>query len=438
MNTFLFLSYSDNEYLLQKVLAYSKVGDQISDETQKILEYSASLITPVAFDFPVVDEETERSRLTPDQLVDIDNGIKMNLKLISRDFPLVANESILNDRFTALAADFMDFPKGTPVLIRQTNKSTMIHFFPCSVYRNGNLEQGDLVIESQGPVLLLNPDIKMKLKGPEDIIFSLFSGIASGIGNKIGAQIFDTVFPNNSSNLQLMLQNLEKNIKDIFRKELDGQTLQKLNLKILGVIQYMKETYLPQKWGGAAVDTLESMLTTENEKLYTDLMALLVGKPYRSQGISYLVVGANTHLIILQELASITKESKPKISEAYTTTYFLRLKEYITALTTAIEEVHTDRLTYLTSCQQSTLTGITTEKWWFVDNWSNYTSDSFSNTFSWDKKRRGQGDGWTVDAYKKANEARTFYFNTTFHPKIVTDLEIYVNMKNAWNKALGN
>ena len=436
MRKFLFVSYSDNEYLLQKVAAYSKVNDDNSVESRKLLEFSASLITPVAIDIPVIDEKTERAKLTPGQLAEIDNFIKMNLQLISRDCPLIADESVVSDRFTAISADYMDFPAGTPVLIRQTNKSKMIHFFPCSVYRSGNLEQGRLITESQGPALMLNTDNTIKPLGPESIIFSFFEGMTKSIGEKAGADIYNAAFPGNSTDERKMFQDLEQNIQKIFRKELEDQTIKDLNLKISGVIRYMKEVYLPQKPTGDVV-ALEHMLTQENERMYTDLMALLVGETYRSRGIAYFVVGANAHLGILQELVSITKKSNPVSSKGYEKTYLMRFQEYINTLTTAIEEVHVDRLTYLSPCQESSLKGVSADRWWFVDNWAPFTSDSYSNTFDVEKKKRGEGDGWSIDAEKKANNARTDYFNKTFHPKIVSDLQVYVDMKNSWQNTLG-
>ncbi len=431
MNKLLFKSYCDNEYLLQKVYAYSKVDDENSAESKKVVEYIASLITPNAFDIPLADENLERAQLSSGQLTNIDAWIKVGLKQINRDFPLVADETIIDDRFTFLIEEFRSFPQGTPVLVRETNKATMIHFFPCSVYRNGSIEPGNLIPEILIPVQLSKPIAK----GFADIVFSLFKGLASAIGGKIAAKIFDTIFPDHS--LEDMLKGLQENIKDILRQELDSQTIDQLNLKIQGVISYMQQTYNLQKKGGAGAKKLEKLLTTENEKMYTELMSLLVGERYRAKGIAYLVTGANAHLAILQELAAVTLQSNPEISQAYTKNYHRRLQDYIDALTNAINEVHQNRLNYLGQCQESTIRGVANDHWWFVDNWANYTSDSYYNTYSWDEKSKGGGgDGYKIDAQSKAIQARNDYLNKTFHPTIVKDLQIYVDMKDAWVKAL--
>ncbi|SFH09214.1 hypothetical protein SAMN05660649_03814 [Desulfotomaculum arcticum] len=361
--------------------------------------------------------------------------IKVGLRLISRKFPLVANESIISDRFTFLSDEFRSFPQGTPVLIRETDKATMIHFFPCSVYRNGSIEPGNLLSETSIPVQLPKPSVETGLKGPEIIIISLFKGMASAIEGKIAAEIFNAIFPNNSSNIEQMLSDLKENIKNIFRQELDLQTIDQLNLKIQGVIRYMQQTYNLQKKSSSDAAKLENLLITENEKMYTELMSLLVGERYRAKGIAYLVVGANAHLAILQELAAVTMQSNPEISKAYTANYYERLGEYIDALRNAINEVHQNRLNYLSPCQESTIRGVSTEHWWFVDNWANYTSESYYNTYSWDDKI-SEGNGYTINAKIKANRARDIYFNNIFHPTIVNDLQIYVDMKNTWVNAL--
>jgi hypothetical protein len=435
MNKILFQSYCDNEYLLQKIGAYAKVGDENSAVSKKVVEYIASLVTPDAFDIPLADENMERAQLSSERLSEIDAWIKVGLKQIGREFPLVTGETIVRDRFTCLSDAFRSFPEGTPVLVRETNKATMMHFFPCSVYRNGSIEPGNLIPEASTPVQQPKPSVEKELKGPESIIISLFKGIASAIGEKIGAEIFNAIFPDNSSDIEKMLRDLQENIKIIFRQELDKQTIDQLNFKIQGVISYMQQTYNSQKKRGAPAAALEGILIPENEKMYTELMALLVGQRYRAQGIAYLVIGANAHLAILQELAAVTLQSKPEVSKAYTENYYQRLRDYMNALSNAISEVHQSRLDYLSPCQESTLKGVSTDHWWFVDNWANYTSESYYNTYSQEKKRRG-GDGYTIDAEKKANHARDVYFNTTFHPTIVNDLQIYVDMKDAWANAL--
>lgn len=431
MNAILFKSYCDNEYLLQKVSAYSKVSDENSAESKKVIEYLASLITPAAFDIPFADEKMECAGLSSEQLLNIDAWIKVGLKLISRDFPLVAEESIISDRFTFLSDEFRSFPQGTPVLVRETNKATMIHFFPCSVYRNGSIEPGNLLTETFIPVQQPKPLFETGLKGPESIIISLFKGIASAIGEKIGAEIFNAIFPDNSSNMEKMLSDLQENIKNIFRQELDLQTIDQLNLKIQGVISYMQQTYNLQKKGGADAAELVGLLTPINRDMYINLMSLLVGERYRAKGIAYLVVGANAHLAIIQELAAVTMQSNPESSKQYMVNYYERLSDYIGALSNAISEVHQNRLNYLSPCQESTLRGVSSDHWWFVDNWANFTSESYYNTYSWDGKRRG-GDGYTIDAERKAKHARDIYFNNIFHPTIVNDLQIYVEMKDAW------
>jgi len=253
--------------------------------------------------------------------------------------------------------------------------------------------------------------------------------MASGIGKKIGAELFNTVFPDNSDSMQKILSDLQGNIKDIFRQELDSDTIDKLNFRIQGVIKYMQQTYASLKKSGKPANELEALLLSQNQLMYTDIMALLVGERYRSKGIAYLVVGANAHLSILQELEIITGNT------GYKENYIMKLRDYIETLNSAISEIYNNRISYLTQCQESTLKGVVDDHWWFIDNWAHYTSDSYYNSYSWDDKRNG-GDGYTRDAYKKANAARNEYYNRTFHPKIVDDLKIYVDMKNSWQDTL--
>lgn len=195
MNTFMFKCYCDNEYLLQKIKAYSKIDEGDNEATENVLEYMASLTTLVDYDIPLADENEERNKLSTECLKTIDIWVKLGLRITNRDFPLVSDETILNDRFTFLNDEFKTFPKGTPVLIRETNKATIIHFFPCSVYCDGSInESSNFIRESPTTIQQTESSSNQDYKVGDGILLSLFTGMASSIGEKLGAELFNKVF----------------------------------------------------------------------------------------------------------------------------------------------------------------------------------------------------------------------------------------------------
>jgi len=420
----LFLSYSDRDYLKQKFAAYLGVRGSSYATADAHLEHWASAVQARSLDLPLADSEQvlatlsdgERSRLR----------VKMNTMQghISRQYPLVAGEVVIEDTFTFLTEDYAYSTKATPLLIRKTNKATMVH-----VFHNLEFSGTDIVFRPEPPRddEAPNPTPMKLAAGPSSIIISFFSGMAGAIGKKAGAAIFDEVFPNAGPDLDKVLAELQENIRNIFREELDAQTIDNLNYQLQGLIAYMQETYLPRKAAGADRPTLEAMLGQQNEKLYTETMALLTGERYRAKGIAYLVVGANAHLSILQEMANVDPLTTDPTKSSYITTYYKRLTDYVDALSCAINEVNTSRLTYLGPLQESTLHGAADEYWWFVDSWAKYTSPKYKNSHDCCE--------YANDAKKKATDARAKYDHDTFTPCIVTDLQPYRDTSRAWATA---
>jgi hypothetical protein len=74
---------------------------------------------------------------------------------------------------------------------------------------------------------------------------------------------------------------------------------------------------------------------------------LLTGKRYRGNGIAYLVLGANAHLSIVQEMANMDPDCADPGKSTYTDTYYQLLSSYAEVLQAAINDVNTKRQTYL-------------------------------------------------------------------------------------------
>jgi hypothetical protein len=417
-----FTEFTDREYLKQKIAAFLKARDSQYAESEPDLEYLSSMIAKRRLDMVTADPEKIMAGLSPEQLADIRDKKATIIVHLNRQYPRVKGEKIVSDVFTFLLEDFGQHKKGTPVLTRKTDKATMVMVFDHLEYRKGMIGFRKLKPREEREI---KPKITA-LKGIESIILELFKGMASAVGEKIGATIFDSIFPATAEDMEKMLKNLQDNIKIIFRQELDQKTIDDLNYQITGIVSYMQETYLPFKKQGRERKDLEQDLMVQNRKMYTEVMALLIGERYRGKGIAYLVVGANAHLSIIQELASVDPTCTDPAKSSYMTTYYMRLNDYIDALQHAITDVFNDRQHYLSALQESTLKGAATDCWWFTDGWASYRSADFYNSHDCCDYKN--------DAKSKANEARNKYYASTFLPTIVSDLQPYNVTKDAWAK----
>ena len=421
----MFLQFSDINYLKEKIRVYLKVNSSKYQDTEAVIDYIASTVYQNTMDFSIADEEIEMKKLSYCQVSEIKQAARKVSKLVSFQYPLVKYEYVIKDRVSYLLSEYETYPVGTPVLIRVTNKATMVHFFDCCIYEKGNLNfiQQPEEKEIVAPVLA----------GVDPFILSFFTGMISELGSKTGSIIFDKIFPGNSTDMRSMFDKLQNNIKTIFRDELDQKQIDDLEYQLTGNIKYMQEVYNPKKaskikeHGELTIQDrkeLIELLQPINIKMYTETMALLIGERYRAKGISYLVTGANAHLGIIQEMVNVDPNTTDPNKSSYMETYYMRLEGYIQALDRAIDEVYNKRLTYLGCIEESVLKGAATYRCWFSDFWANYKSDEYGNT----KK----GYDYIYDADKKCNAARNKYFNEVFHPTIVIDLRPYNDTKNSW------
>ncbi len=339
---------------------------------------------------------------------------------------MVTGESLVEDYFTFLLKDYGEYKRGTPLLIRRTNKAKMIKFFDHLEYNAGQIVFGKPKVMENRETILVDAAISGTSDIVSDIVKNLFSVMVKAIAGKIGAVIFDLIFPSSSNDMEKMLQELQDNIRNIFREELDTQTIENLNYQICGIISYMQETYNPLKQAGKDNTYLESILSTQNEKMYTEVMALLIGQRYRAKGIAYLIVGASTHLSIIQEMANIDPLCDDSNKSSYMTTYHVRLSGYLDSLQCAINEVNESRLAYLGNLQESTFHGASNDHWWFVDNWVKYHSPDFYNSHDC--------CDYQIDAKSKAQNARDQYNRSTFLPTITNDLQPYNDTMIAWSQ----
>lgn len=417
-----FASFVDREYLEQKISAYLKVRGSMYADSLLDLKHLASMVNTRNMELPLADSEQILAGLPGPQVAEIRKKTAIMIEHFNRQYPMAAGETLVDDYFTFLLKDYGQYKQGTPLLVRTTNKAKMIMILDHLEYDNGQIVfRKPGAVENRETVQAVAAE-----SAASDIVKSLFSGMANAVGGKIGSAIFDSIFPGNSNDMEKMLQELQNNIRNIFREELDAQIIENLNLQICGIISYMQETYNTMKKGEKENSHLKSILSTLNEKMYTEVMALLTGQRYRAKGIAYLIVGANTHLSIIQEMVNIDLNSDKLEKSSYMETYRMRLSGYLDSLQSAINEVYESRLAYLGNLQESTLQGAATEHWWFVDKWADYHSKDFYNT--------PDCCDYKSDAKSKAQNARARYNETVFLPAIINDLQPYNDTKDAWSR----
>lgn len=341
--------------------------------------------------------------------------IKKLINSVTETYPLVPDERIIRDVIGYLQEDFLAYSAGTIVFIRTTNKAKIIHFFASFRYSARGIKY---IKETSQPQITYTstPEIPAVIK-------DLFNGLTKGLLGMVGSWVFDQVFPSGGSEINDLLNKIQESTRNIFREELDEDTLKKKKNSIESIILFMQREYNPLKESPSSTrEQLYNMLRVKDDIMWHDVMKDLVDKNYRSKGISHLVTGANTHLSIFQELAIIDPKEPDPQKSSFMTTFYLQLEDYIDRLDKAISEVYSSRKKFLGPVTESTpIWSVGRLRWTFTDHWSNQVFEF------WDEPFVTQPFG-----YDRCVEARERYYNDVFIPKIIKDLAPYNKTKNDW------
>ena len=276
--------------------------------------------------------EYEISQLDQDQKKQYDDGIACFMKIMKDALSLrssgAKNETLISERFTYLEKPFTRIPEYTPVFNRRTNLSEFCycilgyHVKTKQLRSDTGCREAFSYLEPPAP----SPPAQ-RVSGLESVAFaaklsddtsdSVLGGIAKGLATgllkavlgKVAALIFDKIFP---PSVPSYFGEVYKEIEKIVNQELKQNTIDEVNGRMYGLIDWVKITYTNAKNSQKLSNQkLTDMLMPQESLIVVDLIGVLKNNAFAKTGICTFMIVAGMHLAILQELAFVDPNTSP-------------------------------------------------------------------------------------------------------------------------------
>ncbi|WP_371223863.1 hypothetical protein [Roseovarius sp. 2305UL8-3] len=209
---------------------------------------------------------------------------------ITEAAPLVPGEVVEETSFTLLAEAFGDHPKGTGVLVRRTNMSETCFLFP------------DVQVLPSGLRVMPRP-INVTGEVPEAPLMvaeAIASKAATMLLQKLGAAILAELFPDNA--VPPYFDQVYAELRKIVKDELTKVEIEKKHGEFKAAILWMNTHYAKYK-GDKPSPQLLSELAGWSSDMYKSV-GIMREPRFAKTGFSTFLLGATTHLCMLQELAN--------------------------------------------------------------------------------------------------------------------------------------
>ncbi len=257
-------------------------------------------------DFPSLTGQQQRS---------VDRKAKLFVAAVDRLSPLLDGETKQADDFvTYLCEDFRDYARGTPVLVRVTNYSTI-----CYVFENVSVDAktadvsyhvtkaigtaGELEIDQQIDAWMSTNIPRAATPKAEQVIGQLAKGLAGLLPspyNVIGATLLKIIIPSGEGiDYNQLLNDISTIIVDANRR----QTISTQGGILNGVVDYINGNYIPQRDAKRSSKTdLFNLLNPQLAEIYK-VIGVLKQDEFKKGGISTFISAVTHKYLTYQEMA---------------------------------------------------------------------------------------------------------------------------------------
>ncbi len=238
---------------------------------------------------PAILSESELPTPTAEQASQV-----AKLKAEAQDYiaataPLLAGETVEEERYSILGAPFGSYAKGTAVLLRRTSRAETCYFFP-----GVTIVPGGIRIMPPGRDDETDPEAQ-----PLGAVPAILIDAAKALAQMLGSAILDELFPEKMP--PYFVQVFEQ-IRKIVKDELTRQTIDELSGQFEGVVRFVKNEYEPEKKKSGVSKELLGRLQHQSDEMYK-MVATLMPDRYAMSGLAVFQYGATAHLSMLQEIA---------------------------------------------------------------------------------------------------------------------------------------
>lgn len=270
-------------------------------------------LTSYYAEYNVRDEQVLSPFIAPDFDVSVDKQyFNQKLGQIEKEFPLLKDEILEKVECSFFQEDFEIYPRGTPVLIRTTNKCKIYFVQSGDCVINGTIEHNINLLEKTG--VLFTPISNSIITS---VLADLAMGVVSGV---IGSLIFDKVF---SAGKLPSFQEFCDEIRNIIKEEISIATIAKLQGIAQGVSTYIKNVYNPRKKIITDKKELYGLLLPQITELNKGL-GILKEEQFSTMGFAVYQIYIYLLIALLQEAATVD----PLADDPHKSSYCEAIRNY--------------------------------------------------------------------------------------------------------------
>lgn len=377
----LFAKIQDNcnidQYVIHKLTAFFNDSNAAIENYRVVTRLFSPIELPVTSkaDFPSVSTERWNQ---------VKKGIACFINEMNTYYEPDDDEKIVEDFVSYLKQDFNQFPKGTVLLRRTTNKATLY-------YIKTNLQiTGDKWITIENPLLVKDIIFDVAISALKWLASNLASG---GVGN-IGSRMLNQLIGDNSIDPQQLEEDLAKIVRDANTE----QTVNEQGGLIQGIVNNFNTYYTSRRNSGASKEELYNWLTTQETTL-TQSLGVLSQAQFKEKGLSNYIAGANILICVLQEMALQDPLVTNPQESSNVSVLVDDIKFYITYISDCKSQILKDRIALITGiskynvCSSAGGQPVCTKAYCYTDNFDgshhgDFYDDSKSKTSGYDEAKK--------------------------------------------------
>lgn len=258
------------------------------------------------------------------------------LRNLEERSPLVLGETVISDVFTYLEKQWHDLPAGTAVLHRKTTLADLCYYYP--EYR---VSKDGLSFHPPHDEESALSDTKWTIGG---VISMLGEGLIGGIGGEVAGLLFGAIFP---PGVPTYFEKVYAQISKIVAQAVQQNFIHQINGHLNGVKDLMVKKYAPRKESGASKEELLKILDQPDHDYYVECIGPLKSEQFAKAGFSVFLVGASSHLLLIQEQILVDPNVSTPEQSSFVKTLKLNAKDYADFAAKTWKEISDQRKKYI-------------------------------------------------------------------------------------------
>ena len=296
---------------------------------------------------PPVLADPSTLAMTDEQAVEIRVRRKCALQTLRDEAPLADGESIVEDHFTVLAADWDELPEDTVILRRTTDRAVLFYIFA-----DWRFAAGAGLVWGEPPAELLDPrHYESAVEAPErmtrglatmgviDLLLPLAKALGGAIAGKAGTFVLEAIFPPSPPDY---FDEVYRQVAKVVNAELTQHDVDLISARLNALLDWQRRVYNPKNPRSVTDrherEKLFDQVEAEIRQL-DDAIAILRHPRWSKPGFTVFALAGSVYLALCQEASLMDYHDTDPRKSSYFKTIQLTAAEFATSLENTLSEI---------------------------------------------------------------------------------------------------